>query len=617
MTVPPGDADDMPGNPAEPKRAARIDRGAGRGSRAPRSWVRRLTTPRLIALGVCSASVVFAQTGTAPTDPTGDYKETEVGIPVTDALTVQKCGGCHAADQKGNLSRISWVRATPEGWAQTIKRMVKLNGAQLNAADARGVVRYLATAHGLAPEEAKSVMYIPERRIIDETNIPNETVRTACAACHAFGQPLSSRRTRAEWALLQNMHVALYPQAEVQLRRAVPPEPGQPALPEGARKPAYGDIALDYIAKAAPLHTPEWAAWAPRIRTPKLGGTWLISAEIPGHGRYVGEMTIRPGAGGDEFGTATTLRSLTTGATITRKGSGLVYTGFSWRGRSQGALGIEKPDDLQSAMRETMWFAPDQKTAQGRWYWGEYHEFGIDVKMTRESADPTIASVMPYAIKTGAKGVAVSIYGANLPNKLAAQEVDLGSGITVRKIVSTSRDKIVVSVDVAADAAPGQRDLALRGTVLEKALPVYKKVDYLKVTPETGLAHLGGEKFAKGFQQFEATGFENGPDGKPHTADDVALGAIPVDWSVEEFSTVAYDDDKKFVGTLSPAALFTPAAEGPNPKRRFSRNNYGDVWVVATARSEKDAFARPLSARGFLVVTVPSYKRWDQPEVSK
>ncbi len=31
------------------------------------------------------------------------------------------------------------------------------------------------------------------------------------------------------------------------------------------------------------------------------------------------------------------------------------------------------------------------------------------------------------------------------------------------------------------------------------------------------------------------------------------------------------DDDKDFVGTLSPTGLFTPALDGPNPKRKFSQ----------------------------------------------
>ena len=34
----------------------------------------------------------------------------EEGFPVTDPLVIQKCGACHTKDEKGNLSRISWIR---------------------------------------------------------------------------------------------------------------------------------------------------------------------------------------------------------------------------------------------------------------------------------------------------------------------------------------------------------------------------------------------------------------------------------------------------------------------------------------------------------------------------
>lgn len=580
------------------------------------AWGRRLrwlSAAGLIAAGAFSASVVVAQVSgkTLGPDPV-DWAETDAGIPVTDDLTAAKCGSCHARDDKGNLSRISWVRSTPEGWAQTIKRMVKLNGAVVEPEEARKIVKYLGTHHGLAPEEAKPVMYFAESRLLDETNIPNETVRQACASCHAFAQPLSSRRSKREWALLQNMHVALYSQAEAQYSR---PAPGAPPTPGPDGKPMLpGQVALNWLAEKAPLHTPEWASWAPRIRAPRLDGKWLVAATLPGKGRYLGEMTIAPGQAPERFVTTATLRSLETGATITRKGEGVMYGGYSWRGGSAGAAG-GPPDDPRKAEREVMWFAPDLKTAQGRWFWGAYNEFGFNVTLTRASADPTVAAVAPYALKTGSKQVAVRIYGDALPAKLTPQDVDLGAGVTVTKVVSAGPREVVVTVDVAEKAVPGPRDVAVKGAVLEKALPVYEKVDYLKVTPETAISRLGGVKFDKGYEQFEVVGYANGPDGKPKTNDDIALGPVPVTWSVEEFHTVTYDDDKSFVGDLSPTALFTPAVEGPNPKRRFSRNNYGEVWIVATAKDATDRFGRPLVGKAYLVVTVPTYKRWDQAEV--
>ena len=75
------------------------------------------------------------------------------GIPVQSDLVRAKCGSCHRSDDKMRMSRISYRRATPENWERTIKRMVTLNHATLEPADARNILKYLADHHGLAPEE--------------------------------------------------------------------------------------------------------------------------------------------------------------------------------------------------------------------------------------------------------------------------------------------------------------------------------------------------------------------------------------------------------------------------------------------------------------------------------
>jgi len=588
---------------------------------APRKRSVRLLSKRVlfVVAGLCSTTAVVAQINSV-----GDLAETEEGIPVTDSVTIEKCGACHAPDAKGNLSRISWVRTTPEGWAQAIKRMVKLNGLQITPEESRHVVRSLSDDHGLAPEEAKPVMYLPEHRIQDETNIPSESVRGGCAACHAFAQPLSWRRSTKEWKLLQELHVALYSQADVQYRRPAVDEPGAvfgtptPIVQKPGVPPiTQGAIALEYMRKTAPLHTPEWTQWSSRMQAPRLAGKWLVSAMVPGKGQYVGTMNIAPGSDGAEFKTNIALHSLADGSALNRTGTGIVYTGYSWRGRSASAVAPAAADSLTNPTRETMWFSPDRKTAQGRWFWGSYQEFGYDVKLTRADGNPTIAAVSPYAVKAGSRGVQVHIYGDGLPASLTIKDVDLGNGLAVTKVVSASPSEVVVSVDAATDAMPGMRDVSVGSAVLSAALPVYRKITYIKVTPETAIARLGGGKHPKGYDQFDAWGFDVGPDGKPYTADDVKVGVIAADWSVQEFQATWYDDDTKFVGKLSPTALFTPNMDGPNPERSNLRNNYGDVWVVATAKTEKDSFGKPLTGKAYLVVTVPAYKQWDQPEVSQ
>jgi quinohemoprotein amine dehydrogenase len=542
------------------------------------------------------------------------------GIPVTNQLVIAKCGGCHTKNEKGNMLRISWVRATPEGWEQAIKRMVRLRGVTLTPEEARSILKYLSTYHGLSPEEAKPVMYYAEHRIQDETNIPNDNVRGACANCHPMARPLSWRRSPQDWKLLANLHIALYPTADECFRLGINAggfdeerhhrEPGAP-LPV--------DEALAFLSKQAPLHTPEWAAWRARMRAPKLAGRWLVSASLPGRGRFYGEMNIEAKSGSDdEFVTRVKLTSVKDGSTITRTGHSVVYAGYAWRGRSKGTLPANPaPDDLSSEMREVMWVSPDQSSAEGRWFWGEYQEFGFDVKMQRPSADPTLIAADRSALKTGTTGNRVRIIAESLPAQIAAADLDFGPGLNVRRIVSHSPAEIVAEVDVAEGAVPGKRDIAFRRAVLQNAIAVYDRIDYIKVTPDSALARLGSQTHPKGFQQFDAVGYQRGADGKMHTADDVEIGPVDVNWSVEEFYAVYGDDDKEFVGSLSPTGFFTPASDGPNPQRKFSRNNYGDIWVVATAKNEKDKDGRPLVGKSYLVVTVPSYIRWDQPEVGQ
>jgi quinohemoprotein amine dehydrogenase len=120
---------------------------------------------------------------------------------------------------------------------------------------------------------------------------------------------------------------------------------------------------------------------------------------------------------GEDYTTSVTLRSLTDGSTLTRSGSGIVYTGYSWRGSSKGAGDTAAPDSRPRRARGHVVRARS-KSAVGRWYWGAYEEFGFDVKLTRASADGAIAAVSPDA-EGGHQGRALHIIGDKLPHKPA------------------------------------------------------------------------------------------------------------------------------------------------------------------------------------------------------
>jgi quinohemoprotein amine dehydrogenase len=572
-----------------------------------------LAFPILLAPSQAPATPAVSQEKKAEAEK--PKEPSEPGFPVTSALVEEKCGACHLKDEKGNLSRISWERTTPEGWEQSIKRMVRLNGVELKPEEARAIVKYLSNQHGLAPEEARPVAYVAERRMQDET-IPEDYVRDACVSCHILGRAASWRRSKEEWDLLVTMHEGYYPVTEYTAFRRPPPRPGSPPPAAGADMRHPVERAIEYIAKKYPLQTPEWSAWRAGMRTPKLAGRWLVSGTEPGRGRIFGEMTVERGAAEDEFTTKTKLFYARTGATVTRTGRSIVYTGYAWRGRS-----TTQDSGVAPELREVMMVARDQNQAQGRWFWGAYDEFGIDVTMRLAGNDPTVIGLDHSALRTGSTAERVVIFGDRLPADLAPGDIDFGAGVTVKRVVSKSADRATIELDVAKDAILGMRDVAVRRSVLPAAFGVYDHVDYLKVIPDAGMARIGGAGHPKELQQFEAIAYNRGPDNKERTADDINLGSVEVEWSVEEFYSTIGDDDKDFVGQLDAHGLFTPAMEGPNPKRKFSRNNYGDVWVVATYKGKDAAGAdkggKPLTAKGHLIVTVPLYIRWDQAEVAR
>lgn len=519
------------------------------------------------------------------------------GIPVASDLVVERCAACHTRDSTGRMSRISYLRKTPEGWQMSIRRMVVLNDVQLEPADAREIVRYLATRHGLAPEELEPGRFEVERRSIDYTYSPDRDTERTCRACHSMGRVITERRTKDEWGLLVAMHRGYYPDVDFQAfrRGGPPPDTGD------ARHPM--DKAIEHLARAFPLDTREWAAWSATMRPPRLAGTWALSGHEPGRGPVYGRMVIAANpAAPDEFTTEATYVYAADGRRVTRRGRALVYTGYQWRGRS-----TEGSND-ETELREVMAVARDWNEISGRWFTGGYDELGLDVTARRLDGGARVSGVYPPSLRTGAQGQEVRVYGGNLPSG-PVTSFDFGPGIRVAGVASARPDLVTLRVNVATDAAVGSRDLFVAGRHLEKALVVYDTVHRVKIAPEAGMARVGGTTFPRQLQQFEALGYHDGPDAKPNTKDDLSLGPVPVTWSLEEYSVTYDDDDIRFVGAIDARGRFTPALDGPNPDRSGNRNNVGDVWVVATFQQPGDD--RPLRARAQLIVTVPLYMRWE------
>lgn len=493
--------------------------------------------------------------------------------PVRDALTIAKCGGCHKPDAAGVMDFVSSARSTPEGWQDEIRRTVQRQKLDLTPEDARKLVQYLSNAHGLAPAEAKLVMSLAERRQTVEASGARDPLTSACSKCHTVTTVLSWRRTPGEWKRFLDEHTAEY---------AVQAQPG---------------VLADLTARAG-YDSTDWRAWQAQTKRPSPVGRWLAVANVPGHGRYWGEVQVsEDGSGG--FKSRVQLTSMRDGAMLERSGIGVTYAGYAWRGRSSGSTAAKGPGDPNGETREALCFDADGLHGEGRWFQGQYSEFGFDVKLTRVA--DTGASVLaadPVSAPRGTQTLRVRLAGDRLPARVSAADVSFGAGITVQRVAEATPTSVVVEIATARDAAPGRRDVAVAGSVLAGGFVVYDRVDYLKVVPESAVASFSDRTHDRGYVPFEVVAYQRGPDGKVQTEDDLELGPVDVDWSVHLFHAPD-GSGSEAVGKMTPEGLFEPVEV--NPGHNF------DAWATATARNLKDAAGKALTSRAYLVVAPPVY----------
>ena len=333
-------------------------------------------------------------------------------------LVRQKCSALPSRRRKGRLTRISYRRTTPEGWEETIKRMVTLNDVKLEPADAREILRYLADHHGLAPEEAQPGAFEVERRMIDYKYTADKDTEDTCIKCHSFGRVLLQRRTKEEWELLIAMHRGYYPLVDFQAFRRGGPPPARPAArprrPSARQPPPDGEGAS---------RTCEGVS-ADDAGVVGLGGDDAAAAARRAHGRSpapsrakapstAASRSPRRRADAGDFTTETTLTYARTGKTVTRRGRAIVYTGFQWRGRS--------PDDFsRSAVRRSR-LARRQRALVHRRLRRVRHRRAL----ARSAPIRSCSATAEPRVKTGAAGQEVHIFGANLPAQVDARRPQL------------------------------------------------------------------------------------------------------------------------------------------------------------------------------------------------
>ena len=620
----------------------------------------------LSTLGVALAGAPLAQQGggrgdgaaAADAEPSKKAKKQKPGIPVDDVLVQSLCGRCHTRDDREHMTRISYVRKSPEGWAQTIKRMGRLHGLQLTPTTAKALVRSLSNSHGLTRAEAERGLYESERRVHWSEEHHDEDFKRACAQCHPLGRALLQYRDADEWELLRATHVAMFPLSQRQVgggpprdssarRWGPPPSSTTTSSSRGSSgrgssssssRGSVGDRVLEKLRKEQPLFTPDWERWTRNRREVPLAGTWTVTGHETGRGDVWGTLQLTR-TEADGYDGVWTL-SWSDGSSATRTSKGILYAGYSWRGRAA---------DGDTTWREVLLLDDGWKTFRGRLFSGAYDEIGVDVTLHRDDGRARLVATQQGALEVPSTGHVVQVLASSaLPAQLNVDDFFAGKGLQVTSVERVGPRRAAVTVDVAPDAELGEVTLAYGADPVGVQLTLYDTVDYVRIRPLQGLSRVGGAQHPRQLERFEAYAVHRGEDGKPYTDDDVDLFQVRPKWSLQEFRVRDDDDDVQFVGSIDPeSGVFTPNVDGPNPERKWQHNNIGDVFVCCElqldvpVRAEKNKVdgdedggepaggdeaddpdeapseAAPperqrkrFFARSHLLVTVPIYARW-------
>jgi quinohemoprotein amine dehydrogenase len=497
-----------------------------------------------------------------------------------EALIRGKCLACHVEVGDG-FSRISQQRKTPEGWLMTLARMQIVHGLKLTDEERRTLVKHLADEQGLAPSETEGARYALERRLNTMEAFESEQFTQMCARCHSGARVLLQRRPAEEWEHLMHFHLGQFVTTEYQ------------AL--GRDRDWFG-IALGQmvpeLAKQQPLQTEAWKAW--QARAPQVvDGEWSVSGHMTGRGGFSGLMKVSAGPQKDRHVLSFDGR-WDDGKPMRGQGQALIYTGFEWR----GDLVVDG-----TPMRQV--FALDDGVLRGRMFLRDQDEVGADVVASLQGHDRSrVLAVHPAYMKVGDEAE-LRIVGAGLEG-----DVGLPEGMRVLSTVSRSATEIVVRV--RADAhVQGVHEVAV-GKTRGGRLALYDQIAEVKVLPAFAVARIGGNgtPTAKVEARFDAEAWSAGADGKPGTEDDFRIGVVPATWSVEPFDEVAVrDEDVKFAGLMDAVSgAFVPGDAGPNPARRMSASNVGNLKVVA----EVVEGAKRVRGEGQVIVAPP---RWNNPPI--
>lgn len=504
-----------------------------------------------------------------------------------ESIIRNKCLACHTEENAdaaqsgaGQFSRISHQRKTPEGWLMSIARMQVMHGLDVSDEERRTLVKYLADKQGLAPQETAGSRYAMERRLNTMESFESTNFEEMCSRCHSGARVALQRRPASEWEHLVNFHLGQWPTLEYQAM----------ARDRDWMQLAFNEMVPE-LASDFPLQSASWDQWQAKSKIP-MAGSWSFSAQMPGKGDIHGLMTVTGGK--DDQYKVKINGEYADGSSLKGSGTAIVYTGYEWRAN----LNI---DGVK--MRQVFAASADGAELNGRMFESVHDEAGMDFSAVRAGSTAKLLSVQPEYIRAGSTEV-LTLVGTGL-----GKQLNLGDGIKVVSELYRDDNKVVVQATAMSSATSGKRTVKA-GKANGASIMVYDQIDSVKVVPDFAVARVGGNggSMPKYNAHFQAEAWMSGADGQAGTDDDMRIGFVPAKWHVEPFDAVAEADrDTHFAGRMdAKSGVFTTGAAGPNPERRMSTNNAGNLKVVAEVVEQGNT----LSADGQMIVTV---QRWNNP----
>ena len=192
----------------------------------------------------------------------------ETGIPVTSDKVLNMCTDCHK-NNRGMVSRISYIRQAPEAWEETLWRHKRIHGLSITKEEKESLILYLSENHGLAPAEVAPYAYTLEKRDTKE-KVDSQLIIDVCVRCHSYAKTALQRRSPEDWPKLANMHSGVLPMWPYQLQDVIDWDETLAAC-------------VKELQKRFPLETPEWKQWS--ASRPKAGeGKWVFAGYQAGKG---------------------------------------------------------------------------------------------------------------------------------------------------------------------------------------------------------------------------------------------------------------------------------------------------------------------------------------------